>query len=176
MEPQELGEEAEHAHYTGQKAIGLTMAITAVLLAIATMLSHRSHTEEVVLQTRVADEWAFYQARNLRTQMYAADARLAALNGGESSKKASEDFKDEAERNRANAEQTQDQARDLENETVAAAKRAGTLDIAEIFLEVSIVLCSIALLSQNRVYWLGSFGTTGIGVVLCVFALLRLRH
>jgi len=176
LEPQELGEEAEHAHNTGQKAIGLTMAITAVILAVATMLSHRCHTEEVVLQTRVADEWAFYQARNLRTQMYAADATLAALNGGESSKKASEDFKAEAERNRANAEQTQDQAHDLENETVAAAKRAGTFDIAEIFLEVSIVLCSIALLSQNRVYWLGSFGTTGIGVVLCVFALLRLRH
>src|SRR5215469_16543006 len=134
MDTNELSENIEHAHHSGQKQVGLTMAVTAVLLAIATMFSHRSHTEEVVLQTRVADQWAFYQARNLRVQMYTADSRLAALNGGEAAKKAAEDFQAESERVRKNADQTQEQARDLERETEVAARRAGTFDFAEIFL------------------------------------------
>lgn len=173
MDPQELSENVEHAEEAGKKRVGVTMAITAVLLAIVTMLSHRSHTEEVVLQTRVADEWAFYQARNLRSQMYAADAKMATLSNGEAAKKMAGDFQDESERVRKNAEQTQDHARDLERETVSAARRGGTFDLAEIFLEVSIVLCSIALLSDSRLYWLASFVTTGLGIVLCVVALLR---
>src|SRR5437588_2002021 len=47
---EELKEGAEHAHQSGEKKLGLTMAIVAVLLAIATLLGHRAHTEEVVLQ------------------------------------------------------------------------------------------------------------------------------
>ena len=50
MNPEELKESAEHAHLKGEKEIGLTMAVVAVLLAVTTLLSHRSHTEEVLLQ------------------------------------------------------------------------------------------------------------------------------
>ncbi|MBV8205381.1 MAG: DUF4337 domain-containing protein [Acidobacteria bacterium] len=173
MEPHELSEEIEHANEAGEKRIGLTMAITAVLLAVATMLGHRSHTEEVVLQTRVADQWAFYQARNLRSQMYAADARMAGLNAGEAAKKTAEDFQAESERVRKNAEETQEEARGLERETAAAARRGGIFDLAEIFLEVSIVLCSISLLSRSRMYWLFSFATTAAGIALGIMAFLR---
>lgn len=34
-----------------------------------------------MLQTKVADGWACYQAKNTRSPMYAADARLAELQG-----------------------------------------------------------------------------------------------
>jgi hypothetical protein len=46
---EELKEGAEHAHSSGERGIGLTMAIVAVLLALATLLGHRAHTEEVVI-------------------------------------------------------------------------------------------------------------------------------
>jgi uncharacterized protein DUF4337 len=44
-------------------------------------MGHRLHTEEVVLQTKAADGWAFYQAKNNRYHMYTTDAKLAALIG-----------------------------------------------------------------------------------------------
>jgi len=37
------------------------MAIVAVLLAMATLLGHRAHTEEGLLQGKIVDEWNFYQ-------------------------------------------------------------------------------------------------------------------
>src|SRR5258706_12562623 len=66
-ELQELQENAEHAHHNPSMApVSLTMAIFAVLVAVASLLGHRAHTEEVVLQAKSSDQWAYYQAKNIR--------------------------------------------------------------------------------------------------------------
>jgi hypothetical protein len=83
METEELLETVEHARGSGQRRIGVTMAIFAACLAVVTLMGHRLHTEEVVLQTQTADGWAYYQAKNTRSQMYAADAKLAELASGQ---------------------------------------------------------------------------------------------
>src|ERR1039458_8670716 len=63
----ELQEHAEHAKHDPTLApITVTMAVLAVLVAIVTLLGHRAHTEEVVLQAKSSDQWAFYQAKNIR--------------------------------------------------------------------------------------------------------------
>src|ERR1039457_3939997 len=66
-EAQELRENAEKAREDRSlAAVSLTMAVLAVLVAVVSLLGHRAHTEEVVLQAKSADQWAFYQARNIR--------------------------------------------------------------------------------------------------------------
>jgi hypothetical protein len=63
----ELQEHAEHAKENPELApVSLTMAIVAVLVAVATLLGHRAHTEEVVLQALASDRWAYYQSQNIR--------------------------------------------------------------------------------------------------------------
>ncbi len=79
MEPQEVVENTEKAKQSGERAIGLTMAVLAVLLAAATLLSHRAHTEEVMLETRATDQWNYFQAKNIRYHVYDADAQIASL-------------------------------------------------------------------------------------------------
>src|SRR5258707_5040767 len=46
--------------------ISLTMSILAVLVAVATLFGHRAHTEELLLQAQATDQWAYYQAKNIR--------------------------------------------------------------------------------------------------------------
>ena len=46
------------------------MAVLAVLVAAVTLLGHRAHTEEIILQTRSADQWAYYQAKEIRRRNY----------------------------------------------------------------------------------------------------------
>src|SRR5205085_1168053 len=75
----ELKESAEHALQKGEKEIGLTMAVVAVLLAVATLMSHRAHTEEVLLQGKASDKWNFYQAKHIRAYEFGVSAELAAL-------------------------------------------------------------------------------------------------
>lgn len=179
MEPHELQEHSEHAHHSGEKAIGLTMAIWAGFLAIATLMSHSLHTEEMVLKGEANDQWAYYQAKNTRVHMYEADARIAALlsDGQELAKGFLEEAKLEKEGVPAKdgksakdgAEKIQEKAKDLDAETVLAGRRANYYDGAELFLEMSIVLCSIALLAENRLFWKISFASTIVGVAVIVW-------
>src|ERR1700734_2204150 len=63
----ELQEHAEHAkHNPALAPVSLTMAVLAVMVAVVTLVGHRAHTEEVVLQAKASDQWAFYQAKNIR--------------------------------------------------------------------------------------------------------------
>src|SRR5438132_6079938 len=81
METQELVEVSQEAHSAKQRMIGVTMAVIAALLAVVTLMGHRLHTEEVVIQTKAADGWAYYQAKNGRYHLYSTDAQLAELAG-----------------------------------------------------------------------------------------------
>src|SRR6266849_6208411 len=84
-ELQELREHAEHAHHNPSlAAVSLTMAVLAVLVAVASLLGHRAHTEEVVLQTQWADKWAQYQAKSIREHEDALFSDFSAVAAGSS--------------------------------------------------------------------------------------------
>src|SRR5437660_3118503 len=122
MEPGEIKELSEKAKESGEKTIGLTMAIIAVLLAFATMLGHRTHTEEVLIQTKANDQWAYYQAKNIRSHMYEANADLAEILKSESV--ASTTFRQKAEQQKKDAEQIREKATELEREVEVTTRRA----------------------------------------------------
>jgi hypothetical protein len=171
MEEQELAEAAEKARRPEQKQVGITMAVAAVLLAIITMLGHRAHTEEVLLQTRTNDQWDYYQAKNNRSEMYAADAKLALLmTEGQS---VTAEFTKQAELQKTGTEDVRQSAEKLEEETRIEAKRASYFDLGEVCLEATIVLCSITLLSGSLFYWKISFVSTAVGLLLAMIALTR---
>ena len=172
MDEQELAEAAEKARRPEQKQVGITMAVVAVLLAITTMLGHRAYTEEVLLQTRSNDQWDYYQAKNNRSEMYAADAELALLMRAEGQPAAAE-FTKRAEQQKTGAEEVRQSAEKLEEETRIEAKRANYFDLAEVFLETTIVLCSITLLNSSLSYWKISFVSTAVGLLLSIIALIR---
>jgi hypothetical protein len=73
---------------------------------------------------------------------------------------------------REGAVKIQDRAREMEKETELITRRADHYDSAELFLEVSIVLCSIALLAENKVYWKLSFVSTVFGIAIATYGLL----
>ena len=170
MEPTEISELSEKAKESNEKGVGLTTAIMAVCLAITTMLGHRSHTESVFLQTKANDQWAYYQAKNIRSHMYGADAKFSSLlpNG----KQVSDDFQKLAQDQKDSAQEIQAKAQELEKEADGSSARALKFDTAEIFFEIAIVLCSITLLTGKRAYWLTSFVSSAIGLVYVAAAFL----
>ncbi len=170
MEAEELAEVAHEAHRREERRVGMTMAVFAAMLAVATMLGHRTHTEEVLLQTQVTDDWSFYQAKNGRARMYEADGQLAQLSG-QAGQALAATFRQRAEKEKADAEGIRRTAERRGEETRAAARRAGFFDASEIFLEVAIVLCSIALLAGSLVFWRVSFVSAVVGLAIGVYGL-----
>src|SRR6516164_1497411 len=67
-EAQELQEHAEHASAeNGLRPVAFTMSVLAVLVAITTVLGHRTHTEAVLFQNKATDQWNEYQAKKIRS-------------------------------------------------------------------------------------------------------------
>lgn len=175
-ELQELHENAEHAHHRPDMApVSLTMAILAVLVAVATLLGHRAHTEEVVLQAKASDQWAYYQAKNIREHQ---DEIFADFSAAASSKDptAMDKFRDkaaqEAERYKHDKADIQNEARKLEGEVAMERNRADRYDLAEVFLEIGLVIASITLLSGRRIFWHLGLLFSAIGIILAVTAAL----
>jgi hypothetical protein len=126
-------------------------------------LGHRAHTEEVVLQAKASDQWAYYQAKNIRGH---EDELFVAANSGVAVVR--DKYAQEAERYKHEKDEIQNEARKLESEVATERKRADRYDLAEVFLEIGLVITSITLLSGRRIFWhLGIvFGIVGIAVAV----------
>lgn len=173
-ELQELKEHAEDGHENPEMApVSLTMAILAVLVAVATLLGHRAHTEEVVMQAKASDQWSYYQAKNIRQHQDDLIAELAAAvssKDADAMAKLHDKSAQESERYKKEKDEIQNQARDLEREVGVERRRANRYDLSEVFLEIGLVITSITLLSRRKRYWhLGLF-FSAIGIVLAISA------
>jgi hypothetical protein len=174
-EMHELHEHAEHGHAPGMAPVSFTMALLAVLVAVVTLLGHRSHTEEILLQNKTTDEWAYYQAKNLRrNNLEALRDMMGALQGKDAEKAEAVEKKFEAsiEKYADDQKEIQQEARNLESELKQTARRADRFDIGEVLLEIGLVITSITLLTGRRFYWkLGmAFGALGIIAAASAYA------
>src|SRR6201996_6929382 len=84
MEANEVNEFANQMKESGEegeslKVISLGISILAVLVAMVTVLGHRSHTEAVLMQSRAGDQWNEYQAKKIRMDNLSVDVDLLAL-------------------------------------------------------------------------------------------------
>src|SRR6266699_2192291 len=61
----EIHHEVEHADALGKK-VGVLAAMLAVLLAIVTIVSHRAHTDAVLLKAEANDKWSYYQSKRIK--------------------------------------------------------------------------------------------------------------
>lgn len=164
----ELQEQAEHgAHESTLRPVAFTMSVLAVLVAIVTVLGHRTHTEAVLDQAKASDQWNFYQAKNIRNTDTDNIADLLSVMQVTDAQKAAAIAKKDAEKQakwKDDLKEEQEKAEALETEVEHAEAKAGRFDLGEALLEIALVTSSITLLTRNRAYWLLGliFGVAGI--------------
>jgi Domain of unknown function (DUF4337) len=153
----EMHEHAEHAHNDPSLAPAtLTMAILAVLVAIASLLGHRSHTEEILLQNKATDQWGFYQAKNVRLHLDDAISSLMGVvetKNADTAAKLGEKYAAEGERYGEELKEIGAKAKELEAEIQVAQARSNRFDLGEVFLEIALVVTSITLLTRRKAFW-----------------------
>jgi hypothetical protein len=134
------------------------------------LLGHRAHTEEVVLQAKSSDQWAYYQAKNIRRhtdELFTDLTSVTPTTDATALAKLREKYSGEAERYKNEQKEIEEKANDMEKEVDTERRRADRFDLAEVFLEIALVITSITLLSGRRIFW-----STGIvlGVVGLIMA------
>jgi len=174
MESVELPEH-QHAPSVLTVPVSVTISMLAVLVAGVTLLSHRAHTEELLLQTRATDQWAYYQAKDIRLHEMQAFADVLDGLSAPSNEKAQavrQKYLNEVNRYQSDKGDIGEKARELEKEREVIGRRADRFDGGEALLEVGLVICSITLLTKRRLFWFGGMLIGAAGVALALTGLL----
>jgi len=168
MKLHEVNEHIEHAHGQQQKNIGLTTAVVAVLLAFVTMLANDANTKKIVIETRTADWWAYAAYHDTNARIYMTSERLAQLHG---ESQAAKEFHTLYEEQKKDSEDAKVSAQGEEYNSGVQSRHALYAEVSGLCLEVSIVLCSVALLSGLKLFWRISFLSTlaGAGLIAALF-------
>jgi hypothetical protein len=178
MEPNEVSELKEQAEKAGEstlRPVAFTMSVLAVLVAVTTVLGHRTHTEAVLRQAKASDTWNEYQAKKNRA--YDTDLATKLLNeltvsDKDAAKKTAKEWSDHQGKWADDLKEEQKEALALEQEVKQAEIRANFFDFGEALLEIGLVVSSVTLLTRSRIYWYLGLAASIIGVASVVWGIL----
>ena len=158
------------------KKIALTTALLAALAAIAALRAGATVNEALVLKTEAArlqaeasNQWAYYQAKGIKSAVQEASRAAWLANG----KTPPREFEESTKKYAAQQAEIQKEAQAREHERDVKSEEADHLlhrhhgfakSVA--FFQVAIALGAVAALTRNRLVW---FGSLLLGVAGAVF-------
>ena len=165
---EEVDEHVHHAHEPFDKMVAATMAIMAALLAVVSVLGQHFITEELLMQAKASDEWAYYQAKDIRR--FTAEATHDMLDELKRGSNSEARYGQQASKYRSDASEIQNQAREFEQDSERNGKKGTRFHFGEIFLEIAIVFSSLAILSKTKLLFYVGIVSALAGLVIAVTA------
>ncbi len=171
-EVHELHEQAEKTR-ENPELIGatFTMSVIAVLLAAISVLGHRAHTRTILDQTRAADSWSEYEARDIRYHNYELFTDLlsvAQVKDPDQAQKLKDHYTAERQRYQQQQEGVRAKAKSFEASAEGSEHQAGRYDLGEVCLEAALVITSITLITRRKPFWLLGSGLAAAGVLIAL--------
>ena len=179
----EIDDELEKSSGSLLRWISLTTAILAALAAIASLKAGATVNEALVLKTeatnlqaQASDQWAYYQAKGIKSAV-----ALGAINAWEAAgKTAPARLSEESARYVAQQDSITQKATALEHARDERSREAAVLlsqheiyAAAVALLQIAIALGAIAALTRYRLVWYGSVGLGIVAAILLMIPILR---
>jgi hypothetical protein len=165
-EMQEFSKQMKEGGEESLTSISLAISILAVLVAMVTVLGHRSHTEAVLEQSRAGDQWNLYQAKKIREDNLQTSVdmlELQQIGDAKATQAKIAEYKAHLAKWSGELNEEEEKANEFESEVVKAEAQAAHYDLGEALLQISVVLSSITLFTRKRSYFL-CLGAAGIVV------------
>lgn len=175
LDAHEHAEHAEHAAHENDpfiSRVSITIAVLAVLAASVGSLETieaggaiTAASEAVLSQDRATDVWGEYQADSLKKHLYG----IAADGGGPKSAQYQGTAKEEGAKQAELKKQAQED--EAERDKLLAQSRGHEhrhhwLTAAATLLEIGIAICTVAIITRRKAFWLGSIGLGLLGLAL----------
>ena len=177
MEPTEIQEFSNQMKEAGGEEsltqISLAISILAVLVAMVTVLGHRSHTEAVLMQGRATDQWNEYQAKKIREDNLSVvvdTLQLASAPSSAAQTKLAE-YQAHIAKWKSELAEEQDKAHEYEEDVKHTEHQAARYDLGEALLQIAVVLCSVTLFTRKKSYFLFGLGLGVAGLIVAATAL-----
>lgn len=155
--------------------LALTTVILAVCATLSTFKGGGYSTRSVMSQTQASDQWAYFQAKSIKSYLYEMqkdklDLELKAAAGmstqaaAEYAKKIDE-YEKKSKKYDAEKSEIQAEAKRFEQVRDSAQKHSQAFGIAVIYLQIAILLSSIAALIKKKMVWLLGICVGLVGIV-----------
>src|SRR5579864_3249683 len=150
----EIHHESEHAIDPTGQSVGVLAAILAVLLAIVTIASHRTHTDAIIHKASANDSWQRYQSTRVKIHTLELGESLvqvfSAKEGNGSELLA--DFGKQKKSQESKGKEIQEEAQKATEAAEMDERRALRYDLGEGLLEIGLVLSSLYFISHKKMF------------------------
>lgn len=167
----EIHHEIEGGHDPLGQRVGVLAAVLAVFLAVVTILSHRTHTDAILLKAGANDDWQHYQAVRVKFHNLEVGADLIGVLAGKDADRLAEYEKGKAKYD-AQAKEIQNEATEKEHEAGRAEDRALRYDLGEGLLEIGLVLSSLYFIARRSLFPIVGIIAGIAGILVAVAGLL----
>ena len=155
--------------------LALTTVVFAVCATLSTFKGGGFSTRSVMSQSQASDQWAFYQAKSIKSYMYQMQKETLELKLSDLPKSTPEravniykekiaDYKKKMDKYEQEKSEIQEKAKQLEIVRDESQKHSQAFGVAIIFLQISILLSSIAALLKKKMIWYAGMATGFVGL------------
>jgi hypothetical protein len=156
--------------------LALSTVVLAVCATLSTFKGGGYSTRSVISQAKASDQWAFYQAKSIKQNLYQLQREKiqlefdtlpadAAAGKVKAYKDKLADYEQKIARYEKEKNEIQQEAKDFENVRDDAQKHGQPFGMAVIFLQVAILLSSVGGLFKRKELWYTALPIGGLGLV-----------
>jgi hypothetical protein len=150
----EIHHEGEHAIDATGQSVGVLAAVLAVLLAVVSIASHRTHTAAIIHKASANDAWQHYQSTRVKYHNLELGESLLAVMGAQNSAadKMLADYKVQKKKYERQQGEISAEAQKAQDEAEKDEHRALRYDLGEGMLEIALVLSSLFFISRKKMF------------------------
>jgi hypothetical protein len=143
--------------------LALSTAIMAVLAALTTLYMGKYSSRAIMSQGQESDQWAFFQAKSIKGSTYEINKKTLELQyltqkglspeAAAEYKKILSSYSDEIKRYDTEKKEIKNKAEAIAKTKLKAQEMGGNFAYALIFLQIALMLSSIASLTKRHYLW-----------------------
>jgi uncharacterized protein DUF4337 len=167
----EIHHESEHQQDPIGQRVGILAAVLAVLLAIVTIASHRTHTDAIISRSAANDNWQYYQSTRVKYHSLELGQDLIQTLAPARSEEKIKQYEADKKKYEERGKKIQEEAREKEHETKMAEDRALRYDFGEGLLEIALVLSSLYFIARKKMFPAigATAGLAGVAIAISGF-------
>ncbi len=153
--------------------LALTTVVFAVCATLSTLKGGGFSTRAMMSQSQASDQWSYYQAKSIKGYLYELQKEKLELDAKTQKSGAVKadlekrivSYGDKIKRYDDEKKDIMKKAEDLEKQRNDSQKHSGAFGLAAMFLQIAILLSSIAALMKQKYFWLIGIGAGCAGVL-----------
>jgi hypothetical protein len=153
--------------------VATTTILFAVCATLSTFKGGQHSTRAVLAQSKATNQWAYYQAKDLKSYMHELSKDALELSMPDAGKgqralavqRKAQAYAEKIAKYEAQKEEIKKQAEAYDASIAQAQAHSGAFGMAIIFLQIAILLSSVSALMKRKELWYGGMAVGAVGVL-----------